>query len=289
MNRRSNFLSVMDFNIAFGVSVSEKMTPFVDKHIREIFTNKDLVDLRFSLIQEEVNELFDAYNENNLTEILDALTDILYVVYGAGVSFGIDLDKSYKNYLKNKIILCGNNTSTDTYINRSADFTLSNFETTCELNGNPKNYWAHTHHIFKYLGFHVKYRILNIMYTTSNLKIDIQVEDYNSMMKNLNHLLYLTYSLGHVLHMNLNESFDIVHHSNMTKLCCSEEEAQNTVNNYKENDNRYDSPEYRQSDLGDYYVVFNKSTGKILKSINYLPADFSKLLTTKEVIETSNE
>ena len=116
------------------------------------------------------------------------------------------------------------------------------------------------------------------MYTTSNLKIDLQVEDYSSMVNNLNHLLYLRYSLGHVLHMNLNESFDVVHHSNMTKLCVSLEEAKETVENYKNNDNRYDTPAYRKSELGEYFVVYNESTGKILKSINYVPANFTKLL-----------
>ena len=278
MERRSNFLSVMDFNVAFGVFVAEKMTTHVDSHISEIFKNNNLVNLRFSLIQEEVNELYEAYQNDDLVEILDALTDILYVVYGAGVSFGIDLDKSYKNYLKNKVVLSGNSTSVDTFINKSADFSVSNFETTCELNGNPKEYWKSTRPIFKYLNFHVKFRILNIMYTTSNLKIDMQVQDFSSMIRNLNHLLYLTYSLGHVLHMNLNESFDVVHHSNMTKLCSSEEEAIKTVQNYKDNDDRYDSPNYRKSELGEYFVVYNESTGKILKSINYVSANFDKYL-----------
>lgn len=278
INRRSNFLSVLDFNQAFGVYVPDKIEMYVTEQLNTIFDNKDLVDLRFSLINEEVNELYEAYNDNNLVEIVDALTDILYVVYGAGVSFGIDLDKTYKKYLKNKIVTCGNSTNTDSFINRSADFTLSNFETTGDLNGSVKTYWKHSPNIFNYLNRHVKFRILNIMYTTSNLKIDMQVRDFSSMINNLNHLLYLTYSLGNVLHLNLNESFDVVHHSNMTKLCTTEEEAKETVDHYEKNDNRYDSPSYRKSELGDYFVVYNKSTGKILKSINYVPANFDKFL-----------
>ena len=63
MERRSNFLSVMDFNVAFGVFVSDKMTKYIDKHIFEVFKNKDLVNLRFSLIQEEVNELYEAIKD----------------------------------------------------------------------------------------------------------------------------------------------------------------------------------------------------------------------------------
>ena len=72
-------------------------------------------------------------------------------------------------------------------------------------------------------------------------------------------------------------SFDIVHRSNMSKLCISEEEAKQTVENYKLNDKRYKTPEYRKSDNDKYWVVFNRGTGKILKSINYNPADFREL------------
>jgi hypothetical protein len=60
-----------------------------------------------------------------------------------------------------------------------------------------------------------------------------------------------------------------VHRSNMTKLCKSEEEAIATVENYKKNDTRYDTPSYRISSNPSYWTVFNQSTGKILKSINY--------------------
>ena len=52
-------------------------------------TNK----LRIDLIKEELEELTQAMNDNNLLEVADALTDILYVTYGAGHAFGIDLDK----------------------------------------------------------------------------------------------------------------------------------------------------------------------------------------------------
>ena len=54
----------------------------------------------------------------------------------------------------------------------------------------------------------------------------------------------------------------------MSKLCKTESEAQNTVQWYLENEKRYDSPNYRKSDSGDYFVVYNKNTDKVLKSIN---------------------
>ena len=60
------------------------------------FPNEKIVELRKKLIDEEFNELKDAINENDLIEVADALTDILVVTYGAGVAFGIDLDKCFK-------------------------------------------------------------------------------------------------------------------------------------------------------------------------------------------------
>ena len=70
-------------------------------HIQEVknraeFPNEKIVELRKKLIDEEFNDLKDAINENDLIEVADALTDILVVTYGAGVAFGIDLDKCFK-------------------------------------------------------------------------------------------------------------------------------------------------------------------------------------------------
>ena len=106
-----------------------------------------------------------------------------------------------------------------------------------------------------------------------------------------------TFQLGFLLRININNIFDIVHNSNMSKLCKSEEEAKETVsfynhkyemynNHYQEFCERfgkdseeakilyspYDSPYYYKS--GNYYLVKNKSTGKALKSINYIPVLF---------------
>ena len=54
------------------------------------------MNLRFDLIKEEINELEQAMKTKNLQEVADALTDILYVTYGAGCAYGIDLDKCFK-------------------------------------------------------------------------------------------------------------------------------------------------------------------------------------------------
>ena len=82
----TNFEKVKEFMTTFGQEVKNKAE----------FPNEKIVELRKKLIDEEFNELKEAINENNLIEVADALTDILVVTYGAGVAFGIDLDKCFK-------------------------------------------------------------------------------------------------------------------------------------------------------------------------------------------------
>ena len=60
------------------------------------FPEQKIQDLRYELIREELEELKVALEEKNLKEVADALTDILYVTYGAGHAFGIDLDKCFE-------------------------------------------------------------------------------------------------------------------------------------------------------------------------------------------------
>ena len=81
----SNFSKVGIFMKTFGQEVKNKPSFSTDK------INK----LRLDLIKEELTELTDAMNNKDLLEVADALTDILYVTYGAGHAFGIDLDKCF--------------------------------------------------------------------------------------------------------------------------------------------------------------------------------------------------
>ena len=81
----SNFSKVGTFMKTFGQEVKTKPSFSTDK------INK----LRLDLIKEEIEELTEAMNSKDLLEVADALTDILYVTYGAGHAFGIDLDKCF--------------------------------------------------------------------------------------------------------------------------------------------------------------------------------------------------
>ena len=82
----SNFNKVGIFMKTFGQEVKNKPSFGSDK------INK----LRIDLIKEELEEITEAMNNNDLLEVADALTDILYVTYGAGHAFGIDLDKCFE-------------------------------------------------------------------------------------------------------------------------------------------------------------------------------------------------
>ena len=81
----TNFEKVKTFMKTFGQEVKEKSS----------FSSDKINELRFNLIKEELEELRIAMNTKNLVEVADALTDILYVTYGAGHAFGIDLDKCF--------------------------------------------------------------------------------------------------------------------------------------------------------------------------------------------------
>ena len=85
MSDMSNFNKVKTFMDTYGQEV--KNTPE--------FPDSKIVQLRIDLIQEELNELKEAINNNDIIEVADALTDILYVTYGAGHSFGVDLDSCF--------------------------------------------------------------------------------------------------------------------------------------------------------------------------------------------------
>lgn len=160
---KSNYEKIKEFQEAFEMkSFPDMITP------DEIDSNEDLIKLRLSLIDEEVGELKEAIKNRDIVEMRDAIGDILYVVYGAGQTFGFDVDGDYAQ----------------------------------------------------------------------------------------------------------------IHDSNMSKLCKDEEEAKATVAKYeadfKEGTSRYDSPYYYKHPKFDVWIVKNKSTGKVLKSINYTPVDFHK-------------
>ena len=82
----TNFQKVKTFMQTFGQEVKLKPS----------FSTEKINDLRYNLVKEELEELKHAIDNKDLLEVADALTDILYVTYGAGHAFGIDLDKCFE-------------------------------------------------------------------------------------------------------------------------------------------------------------------------------------------------
>ena len=95
----SNFNKVGTFMKTFSQEVKTKPSFSTDK------INK----LRIDLIKEELNELKEAMDNNDLLEVADALTDILYVTYGAGHAFGIDLDMCFDEVQNSNMSKLGEN------------------------------------------------------------------------------------------------------------------------------------------------------------------------------------
>ena len=94
----SNFEDVKTFMKTFGQMVRTKPQ----------FPDEETMQLRYDLIKEELNELEQAMKTKNLKEVADALTDILYVTYGAGYAYGINLDKCFKEVQRANMSKLGN-------------------------------------------------------------------------------------------------------------------------------------------------------------------------------------
>ena len=89
----TNFEKVGQFMKTFGQEIKSKSS----------LSSEKINNLRIALIQEELDELRLAISQKNLLEVADALTDLLYVTYGAGHAFGIDLDKGFEEVQKSNM------------------------------------------------------------------------------------------------------------------------------------------------------------------------------------------
>ena len=94
---RTNFQKVKRFMETFGQEVK----------IKPEMADVEVAALRYDLIKEELEELFEALGNKDMVEIADALTDILYVTYGAGHAFGIDLDRCFEEVQRSNMSKLG--------------------------------------------------------------------------------------------------------------------------------------------------------------------------------------
>ena len=105
----------------------------------------------------------------------------------------------------------------------------------------------------------------------------VKDNDYVEMADALADILYVVYGMGSRTGIDLDKAFNLVHENNMSKLCKTEEEAQRSVEYYQQNKDKfgYDSPVYRRAPDNEHWVVYNQSTKKVLKSIEWRPVDLT--------------
>ena len=318
----TDFHKVKDFNILFQVPMlkdaeninKEPLTIIKDGH---------------KLITEEFKELTDALNDKNMTEVKDALFDLIYVIYGLYHRCMLDY-KDYKdifkytfkgyykseyNYMNDYISVMANNflklwldldygdlddisnvsalvdsSNTNIHMYKLKEYIPSSgvrdFKFIHELN--PNVHLIKLTNRFKlYDNIKKTYDDLDNFIKDMNLLAKYKTydeylnnEEYNTLLKKLGNLNYNVYLMCYILFgEDSKEHFNIVHESNMTKICSTEEQAQETIasylDKYKNGDTKYDSPDYRKIEThnGTKWVVYNKSTSKILKSVYYRPVE----------------
>jgi len=123
----------------------------------------------------------------------------------------------------------------------------------------------------------ITYRMALIREEMSELEDAVKNKDLVETIDALTDILYVVLGMGYSLNVNLDKAFKIVHESNMSKICLTENIAKETLEWYKNNEPRYTAPNYRINACGNY-VVYDEPTKKILKSIHYKPANLRDLV-----------
>lgn len=208
-----------------------------DFPVHDDLSDKKCLKLRLDLIHEELNELKTAYENNDWVEQMDACADILYVCYGMAYTYKCNSDEYFAKY-----------------------YCLDNI---CE---------STLFHRFTYENLIEKDFIDNKLFDSFRKLVEATTIDLETTFRYLHQMIFNVYAYQKLLNFDSDKIFDLVHSSNMSKLCQNIQEAEATVDKYTkdyvENKSPYDSPYYYQLPNG-LYVVKNRSTGKALKSIKY--------------------
>jgi predicted HAD superfamily Cof-like phosphohydrolase len=299
---KTNFEKVMEFNRAFDMVKSPKT--YISCSIDElgipqgnVFTHfrpnlfKDepkTIKLRLDLIKEEIEELNEAVKNNDFIETRDAIGDILYVVYGMADVLGINIDYHFKRdvnekhiihdatELVNRISLYSNNDDTKKPIG------LTNF-------GWIKLYLNVVQESFSDKQDCPKKCLDKCLKLINNTYLDIEKFCNNhqnhkdtelcNIANFIIELLSYVYIYAVLNNIDADADFTIIHDSNMSKLCDSEEDAILTVTDYEEKfkngKSPYDSPYYYYLEDLNKWIIKNKSTGKALKNIKYKQVAFN--------------
>jgi NTP pyrophosphatase (non-canonical NTP hydrolase) len=263
---KSNFQKVCEFNLCAGHPCNSSNRP-------ELLNDKKTILLRLNLILEELKETKQAFIEKDYVEVIDGLADILYVVFGMATVLGIKMDTSCWNHNLEEFNDEALNTSQNSEWSQQNKFLFS-----CE-----KTTWNKVMSDEKTM-FKTYEKIVNLFAIYAKLEQYTQVltpesifRSYCNVTNTLCKLAFYVHELGYYLNTDLDDAFEKVHDSNMSKFCNNEELALETVEWYKLNEKRYEDPFYRKSNDDKHWVIFDQKTGKILKSIKYTPVDLTNV------------
>jgi predicted HAD superfamily Cof-like phosphohydrolase len=245
----------------------------------------NIIKLRLDLIKEELDELNDALNDKDIIEQRDACADILYVVYGMADVLGISIDDIFSSKMQE---FESDSSLSSSLVSSSGSSIVSNFN---KIQNNK----------IAFIGFDIQStttielvefinrKLINSYkeLESNSLRTD-EINNNNSesinskfinIANNLYDLLSWTYMMTLAIGVNADMDFDIVHNSNMSKLCDTEADAIATVRDYeakyRAGSSPYDSPYYYYLPNLEKWIIKNLSTGKALKNIKYKKVCFA--------------
>lgn len=267
-------LLVSEFNYLFGV-IDYTYTPGnnlgirVNKfNIEHPEFNLKQVELRYGLIAEECEELTQAVEQKNKIEIADALCDILYVVAGAKVYFNLPNNQINVKLRESNL----DNKMNDNCFNPNIITQFEIVELILEDDLKFNEIISRISLINSTVN-ELKDITEKIISPNSDTLIDDIIIQYNLC---LDELIYYVVELADKLGFDIFKLFELVHESNMSKVCVNLETAYLSVEHYKSVEKRYSSPDFREIIYKEkkYWVIFDNETKKILKSIKYKPVNF---------------
>lgn len=271
----NNFQKTKYFNKTFGIVVNED-------YDSKIFSEKwGLVKYRLDLINEELTELEEGCEKSDFLEILDAISDLLYVSYGLGNSIGLSLDVEFKKKFSNS--------------------DKSNFQLVKQIFSSQDDGSSFTGKIeepyftaIKEIVKQIRESYNKLFQLCNNFKNETSDQSQELITQVVIDIIYFCYLIGCWIKVDVDYVFNLVHEANMTKACSTEQIAKETVEKYlaekaafksdkSDEEYPYQFPAYRPSDDGKFWIVFNddkrenpKFAGKILKAHNWREADFSE-------------
>jgi len=123
----------------------------------------------------------------------------------------------------------------------------------------------------------IKLRLDLVMEECKELVDAVNNKDFIETNDALADILYVVYGFFDAIGVDADKAFDIVHKSNMSKVCDTEEQAKKTIKWYN-TIGSYDSPSYKKTPCGKYWMIYNKSSNKVLKNCDYKRVDFNEIL-----------